>query len=339
MTSNKIKLQVAQDHNFSSHDQSSKSNRIILKRQSTLKREISLKNVNSKVTFHETKATSPCETDQDASIDREVFSHRDKRILPISLISSPKTSLPTSVAQIRNFPTTVPSSPSRFMADTKVLKHRSSIDKSRESSNKGLSYKLSSINNLNNLDIRDDMFSKSPDSRTLQNYGFITQRPKQFQDYFEYSPIQSRQKSRNNSQSSRSNPRTINDIQSRPLKLNEGGIEESGYEKTPKIADQNAKLFQNKISKLDSAASRKSSLGSQNLRKEFLKSDSNIMRHASLLKERQHSQILNLKLEDEGLFNKITQIFNEGINELESNTTNHGEKGNFSFMVVKSRYE
>ena len=331
MSSNTIKLKIGQENNSHSNDHLS-TTRIILKRHSTLPKDFSSKNINSKVTFHETKATSPCNTDRDASIDIEAFSLQEKKILPNSIISSPKTSVPTSIAHIKNFSTTISASSNNFGIYTKELKHRASIEKFEESKNKIFGSKASSINNLNNLEIRD-IFSRSPVSRTLQNYGFTTQRYDQFRDYFQYSPAHSRQSrqkkiSRNNSLKSQSNPRTINEASPRNLKQTKDEIQESGYERSPLIAEERAKTFQNKVTKLNSAFSRKQSFNGEKFRKEFLRSDNNIMKHASLLKERQHSQIINLKFEDEGFFNKIAQIYNDGIKELEINSNlNNGEKG------------
>jgi len=94
--------------------------------------------------------------------------------------------------------------------------------------------------------------------------------------------------------------------------------EESVYEKNPPLIEKGKKMFKKKVSTLDSASTRKMKYDSLTYRKEFLKSDSNFMRHANLLNAQQYSRITNLKVEDDKFFNKVTQIFTEGAMEFEN---------------------
>ena len=94
--------------------------------------------------------------------------------------------------------------------------------------------------------------------------------------------------------------------------------EESVYEKNPLLIEKGEKMFKKKVSTLDSASTRKMKYDSLTYRKEFLKSDSNFMRHANLLNAQQYHRITNLKVEDDRFFNKVTQIFTEGAQEFEN---------------------
>lgn len=117
------------------------------------------------------------------------------------------------------------------------------------------------------------------------------------------------------------------------FKLMTDRAEESVYEKYPKIIERGNKVYKEKVGVLNLAANRK--IAFVRNRREFLKSESNFMTKVPLLKLRQQSQIVDLKIEDEQFFPKVTKIFTEGTKELDLEClTVTGERGIITFSLL-----
>ena len=199
-----------------------------------------------------------------------------------------------------------------------------------------LASKTDSTENRNRLSIRlpEEQKPLKPNTfRGLENPGLITERSENSTEGFDSFPVAKyAQTVRHSPAKSRGHAHSqsigFKSYTARFTSEDLEGIEESVYEKNPEITEKGSKVYKDKVSALNYADARKSQAGTQSLRREFLQNESTFLTRVPLLKSRQHSQMVSLRVDDEGFFKKAAEIFNEGVKELDyENITYDEEKG------------